>query len=188
MLIISMPKTASTSLINTIKDAQSEVKICRLEKAKEKHDDFFEMAKWHSNIGIRSAAVIERFVTSKTMIYRDHLIPTKEHLEELEKYQDNIVILLRNPLHVFDNYLRDTKFESKEVVIQKLQEELNVFKNTYQQWAIGRKNVTVIYFKELVLYPNKTLARILNIFGIKDYTIPEFRKDMFTGEGLKRLK
>lgn len=188
MLIITMPRTASTSLINTIKDAQSEVKICRLEKVKEKHDDYLELSKWHSNIGIRSDEVIERFVTDKTMIYRDHLIPTEEHLKSLEKYSEPIIILLRNPLHIFDCYLRDKKFELKEVDVKKLQEELNTFKNIYQQWAIGKKNVIVVYFKELVLHPNKTLAKILNIFGVKNYIIPEFRKDMFTGVGIKRLK
>lgn len=188
MLILAMPKTASTSLINTIRDAQSQYAICRLEHGKVKISEFSQIAKFHSNIRKRDSETIERFVTDKTMIYRDHLIPIPEHLEELEKYQEPIVILLRNPLHVWDCYKRDVHFEVKNPDMEKLLLELTAFKELYEKWAIGKKNVTVIYYKEIVLHPNKTLAKILNIFGVKEYKIPEFRKDLFTGVGVKRLK
>ena len=188
MLILAMPKTASTSLINTIRDAQSQYAICRLEHDKIKIPEFSQMAKFHSNIRLRDRETIERFVIDKVMIYRDHLVPVKEHLKELEKYKEPIIILLRNPEHVLDCYKRDVHFLTKRPDLKKLLKELIEFKEAYEKWAIGKKNVTIIYYKELVLHPNKTLVKILNLFGIKEYKIPEFRKDMFTGVGIKRLK
>ena len=184
MLLIAMPKSASTSLAATIAkigNLNCKLGISRIDIDID-CDKFKYLQKCHDNMIERSSLFIKQVVEGRKTIFKEHLLPTKRHLEILKKFKSNIVILLRNPLDSYDSYKR-----LKVKNCEKLEKELKDFHNKYMWFASNKKNIIIIYYEDLILNYKNVMSKILKHFKIKGKIIPML-KLKYTGVGRKRLE
>lgn len=188
MLLIAQTKSASTSLAATIgKIAHLKVKLgIPKTNIDISCEGFKELQRYHDNMIERSPIFLKQTLIGKNSIFKEHLLPTKRHLKILSKFKENIVILLRYPEHSFDSYVRlfDAK---KQNYKEDLLKDIKKFHDNYMYWASNKKNILIVYYRDLVLKYNVVMKRIL-----KHYKLPlkiiELEKRKFTGIGIKRLK
>lgn len=185
MLLIALPKSASTSLAVTI--AKIGGLKCNLGIPKKDGDlnckGFKTIQKKHNNMVSRSPEFIHQIIKGRKTLFKEHLLPTKEHLETLDKYRGNIVILLRDSEHALDSYKR---LGCK--ITKGLEKDLNDFHNKYMWWASNKRNALVIYYKDLVLDYVPTIKRVLKHYKIEHKKIIGLLKRKFTKVGIDRLK
>jgi hypothetical protein len=185
MLIIAQPKTASTSLAYTLQyigALQIKAFINRTNKDK-KCKNFEVIQSVHSNICVRSELFLSQVIKGRKTIFREHILPTREHLQKLAKFNENYIVLVRNPEHSLDNYKR---LKISEKNLKKIDKELKVFHSRYLRFAKSRKNVLVIDYDDLILNYKETMKIILKHFNIKGPIIPLMKKK-YTGIGDRRL-
>ncbi len=185
MLLIARPKSASTSLAVTI----SKIGGLKCSLGIPKKDNainckgFKTIQKKHNNMISRSPEFIHQIIKGRKTLFKEHLLPTKEHLETLDKYRGNIVILLRDPAHALDSYKR---LGCK--ITKSLEKDLNDFHNKYMWWASNKRNAIVIYYADLVLDYVPTIKRVLKHYKIKHKKIIGLLKRKYTTVGINRLK
>lgn len=188
MLLIAQPKSASTSLLYTLKQiTNKEIKegIPRTKKDKD-CPGFPEVQKHHSNMIQRNELFIKQIVSGRKTIFREHLLPIASHLNYIKKYNKNIVVLLRNPDDSCDSYMRFNKRTGKK----QMKEDLNNFYKKYIDFSKkNSKIVLVIFYRDLILDYKQTMKKILDHFNLKiPKKIPLLAKRKFTGVGLQRLR
>lgn len=187
MLLIAIPKSAGTSLVNTIG------KICNIKVSegigKGKYDidceDYYEIQKYHSIVPERSSEFLNKTTKSKYEIFREHLLPTNRHLKILEKINRRIIILLRNPEDIIDCYKRMKK--SSLINFDLLNKDINNFYNSYFNWEYDKK--LIIFYDDLIKKYNHTMDKIFTFWALKKpkKNISLLRKN-YTGIGKQRLE
>jgi hypothetical protein len=188
MLLIAQPKSASTSLLYTLKQiTKKEIKEGIPRKPNEKDcPGFPEIQKHHCNMIQRNELFLKQVTKGRKTIFREHLMPTNDHLNILKKLNTNIVILLRDTNDSCDSYMRFNKKTDKE----QIKKDLDDFHKKYVDFS--RKNsriVLIVYYKDLILNYIPTMKNILRHFNLKiPKKIPLLQKRKFTGVGLKRLR
>lgn len=215
MLLISIPKSASTSLMWTIARIlkikyQNGISRKRYDKSLF-CEGFEEMQEYHGTTIKRSYDFLDKWIKRKDVIYKEHLLPTKEHIEYLRKINKPIVILLRNSIDVIDNYKRSKEKylsgkmddrEQKGLIINKLIKlNFNKLKKEYddfnKKWLNAcLNNVLYITFDLLILDYDNTMRIILKHYGYpKAKIIPMLKAkgnrgdyNTYTGIGEKRLR
>jgi hypothetical protein len=175
-------------------------------------EGFPEMQTYHGTTIKRSKEFLKLWIIRKDVIYKEHLLPTKKHIEYIQKIDWPIVILLRDINHVIDNYLRSKRKyeagkmgprEQKGLIIKKLikldydklKEEYKEFNRKWMKADLGTKAL-FINFNDLILRYNETMRRILNHYGYPEADIIPLMKakgnrgdyNTYTGIGEKRLK
>ena len=190
MLLIAQPKSASTSLTKTLSQLMKVHDSLGVAKNKNNVncEEFQEIQKFHNNMIKRNDQFIKTVMKSKVTLFKEHLLPTKEHLELLNKYKQNIVILLREPEHSLDSYIRFfKKNKRKSYNEEKILNDLRLFHDRYMWWASNKRYAIVIYYKDLINNYNNTMKKILKHYkcDIKK-TIP-LKKLKYTGIGEKRV-
>lgn len=216
MLIISIPKSASTSLMQTIAKIlhiryQNGISRKHGYRLHELCPGFEEMQKYHGTTIKRSFAFLNNWISRRDIIYKEHLLPTKEHIEYIKTINKPVIILLRKSEDVIDNYLRSVKKfndglmnerEQKGLIIKKLitldfdklKEEYDEFNAIWKESKL--KNALYISFGDLILRYNSTMRKIMRHFGIRKYKIIPMLKakgnrgdyNTYTGVGERRLK
>ncbi len=192
MLLIAQPKSASTSLLYTIKEV---LKIRIKEGIPKKHyeidcENFSEIQKHHSNMIERSSLFIKRIIINKKILYREHLLPTKRHLIILDKLlkinKEKIVILLRKPEDSFDSYLR---LKNSVIDKEQLLKDLKDFYSIYIDFVQGKEDkILLIHYKELVLNYKKTIKKVFSYYGYKPpKRLKSLKRKKYTGVGAKRI-
>ena len=215
-MIIALPKSASTSLMRSIAKAlkiKDQNGISRVKDNPElRCDDFSEMQKFYGTTSKRTLEFLRLWIGRRDVIYKEHLLPTKEHIEYVRKISKPVIILTRFPTDSIDNHKRtvqayhDGKLTAKEkrgLVIEemilldmdKLQADFEAFNDGWINAKLP--NALYITFEELVLYPHVTLKKVLNHLGYKTkYRVLSLLKakgnrgdyNTYTGVGEKRLK
>lgn len=169
MLIISQPRSASRSLVDTLKIitglncGQARPKYYREEKC----DGFKEMQKG-SGMSMIPWTKKELFdlIVDRKKIMKTHVLPEKMHLDYLYKNDLPVLIQLRTPEHAADSYCR-IESGKKEININNVIKEHKLFFDLYKKLADEKKNYLIIYYEELVLDYQKTMRKILKHFKIK---------------------
>lgn len=179
-----MPKTASTSLMYTLRDCTGLATYPHIEIVGYEGDpkEYSEIAKYHKSIYLKKASFYEELAENRKFIYRDHVLPEKGGLKFLSSIKCPVCVLYRNPEHILDNYLRTAAVGDPE----KLKEEL---KDIYKNYICLKlnPNVLLVSYRELVTNPKNTIRNILKHFGIKAIKRISLQKRKYTGEGVKRL-
>ena len=187
MLLIAQPKSASTSLIYTLgKITKKEIKA-GIPRKKGENDckGFPEIQLHHCNMVQRSELFLKQVILGRKKIFKEHLIPIKEHLDIIKKLNTNIVVLLRKPEDSCDSYMRFNNKTNKE----QIKKDLDDFYNKYIDFSKNNDRILIVFYKDLVLNYIPTMKKILNHFSLNiPKTILPLQKKMFTGVGLKRLK
>lgn len=191
MLLIAQPKSASTSLATTIAQiANLKINLGVKRKADSKNcEGFSEIQKYHGNMVIRSELFFKQVIQGRKTLFKEHILPTDDHLEKLNKFKnDKIVILLRVPEDSYDAYKR--LFESNKKIFneEKLMNDLMVFHERYLYWKSVHKNVLLVYYRDLILRYKTTMRKILKHFGLNSpKDLPKLQKLKYTGVGEKRV-
>jgi hypothetical protein len=188
MLLIGQPKSATTSLARTI--ARMGKLKCRLGIPKKKGDirckGFQTIQRHHDNMSVRSQKFLMQVINGKKTIFKEHLLPTDNHLQLLNKIKGKIVILLRNPEHSIDSYGR-LGIKNFNLIRDGILNDLIKFNKKYKEWAIDKKNILVIDYDDLILTYNNTMRKILKHYGIRYKKLIPLMKKKYTGVGLERL-
>jgi hypothetical protein len=195
MLLIAQPKSASTSLVSTIgKIGGKRVNLGISKKPHNKDcEGFSEIQKYHCNMVQRNEQFLRNTTTNRSIVYKEHLLPIREHMEVLEKLKQRIVILIRNPEDSFDSYRRffEENNPKKEVNNDRLLNDLWNFHNYWMHWASNKPYAICVEYRDLVLNFQYEIQRILKYFGLK---VPKnikkikLAKIKYTGVGVKRFE
>jgi hypothetical protein len=188
MLLIAIPKSASTSLVHTL-GKMLNIKVYE-GIAKKEYDfnceGFSEIQKYHSNMVERSGVFLNLITGGRHAIYREHLLPTYRHIKILLSIKRKVVLLLRNPDDVIDSYRRLKR--SSEIDFKKLSRDVNVIYNKYINLK-GKEKICIIHYKDLILNYKNTIRKIYNFWGIRlPKKIIPLMRIKYTGVGDKRLK
>jgi hypothetical protein len=182
MLLIAQPKAASTSLaytIGQIAGLKVQYGIARV-KGSKNCKGFPEIQKYHNNMVVRSELFLKQTLKGKKTLFKEHLLPTDDHLKKLNKYKDRIVILLREPEATINAYNR--------INITLIDKDVFDFHERWQYWESVHKNAIKVYYRDLVLNYKPTMTKILKHYGLK---VPKkllpLAKKKFTGVGKARL-
>jgi len=192
MLIIGQPKSCTSSLMATIAKEQKIKYIGVIQRLDyERYPiEYDAIAEHHSNMTDRGARLLYEMITNKNIIYREHLIPSKEHQESIDRIKKNIVLLLRQPKYSMDSYNRlldehnNTKTD-RELMYKHLKE----WHKKWVKWAIDKPFVLVIWYDDLIGNYKETMDKIYKHYGLK--TKPKYQeleKLRYTGVGVNRLK
>ncbi|MAW40598.1 MAG: hypothetical protein CMF27_06730 [Kiritimatiellaceae bacterium] len=181
MLIVAIPKSASSSLEHSI------AKICKIKH----HQTLFhtqpipencnKLHLYHSDVRTITNEQVDQF-SSQKCIYKQHIFPSAENLHLLKKQPK--IILLRPPEEIICSYYRAEKqhihkqreefkgFKSPEEWIEQakkigLLSDLNFF---YEQWSAESKKYPqthfLIHYSELISQSEKTLEATINFLGL----------------------
>lgn len=106
MLIVAMPKTASTSLMETlgIRHAMPRQQLPLLSNPWPNSSEWQALTHLHSDTREMTEADVERF-TKKDTLYKQHILPTAGNLSQLRTHA--LVVLLRKPIDVVLSYRRE---------------------------------------------------------------------------------
>jgi hypothetical protein len=105
MLIIAIPKSASTSLMSTLGDLyklpfEQQFKNIQSFPINSK---FINLANYHSDCRELDHEIIKKW-TKENKIYKQHVIPTENNMQLLKNHKK--VILLRKPYDIICSYRR----------------------------------------------------------------------------------
>ena len=182
MLIIALPKTASTSLINTLKKLKYNAKTkTGLVHTHNIPNEFTNFSSMHSDMVEIDKILIDTFTNSQNFFYKQHIPPTKNNISLL-KNKKVVLLLLSKEKNVDDivlSYWRHMKKHNdigEKKIIGDLNEQEWLIKtkktNLYNEiynfnkfWLDNSKNKLVIYKKDLIKDPTTNINMILNYFG-----------------------
>jgi hypothetical protein len=189
MLLIAQPKSASTSLANTLgKILNMEVRLgIPKNKIDIKCEGFPEIQKYHDNMIERSPLFLQQVLSGKKILFKEHLMPTKRHLAILHKIKYPVCVLLRTPQDSLDSYMR---LKNNKIDFEQLGIDLENFHNTYLWWASNKPYAHVIFYRDLVLNWNISIKKILKIYKRQiPKNIDKFKlqKRKYSGVGVKRI-
>jgi hypothetical protein len=187
MLIIGQPKSASTSLMATLgKILDVKVREGLIKNPSSKACEGFDTIQTcHSNMSERSELYLSQLINGQR-VFKEHLLPTPEHIERLRDINKPVIILLREPKDSYDCY--DRLFNSNNNIRTdrlKLKKDIKKFYDGYK--GLTDKIFLIIKYKDLILNYEKTMKKILKHLGIKGKKIVPLEKRRYTGVGEKRI-
>lgn len=178
MLIVAIPKSASTSLMFTL------AKNHQLPAEQPGYhdlnipDEYKNLGAHHDDIVNLSLSVAKK-LSKSNCIYKQHFPPTANNIELLT--QQKTVLLLRKPTQVLDAYYRAIKTFSKVNPVgfarglgrdewltyiseSGLEREVKLF---YRGWVeLTHENVWVVHFENLISNPVATINAIEHFWGL----------------------
>jgi hypothetical protein len=149
---------------------------------------FVELQKYHGTTVQRSYRFLEHFINSKKVIYKEHILPIKKHIQMIDKINKPVVVLLRTPEETIESYKRIFDVINLDIDFDVLLKEVKQFYSAY----INKKGIyLVVTWRDLVFRFHETIEKILKHYGfpiekkiIKSYTLS---KRNYTGDGLKEV-
>lgn len=182
MLIIAIPKSASTSLVHTLGEIHSLPSKQEFLEVKKYNipTEYEVLASYHSDVREINQLIVDEWIRPN-MFYKQHIPPTSNNLKLLNHVKK--VVLLRKPEDIILAYRRaDTKglhekrkefagcaSENDWVERAKdigLYEELERF---YAGWISNSENNLIIYFDDLVSEEKIQIEKISNFFSLRVY-------------------
>lgn len=186
MLIIAIPKSASTSLMTTLR---------RLHNIESKqiifpNNPFPNNCKYlynfHSDVRELDEKQVALFRSKKTL-YKQHIFPSQNNLKRLKTLKK--VILLRTPRDVVKAYYRAEKqyihnirtdFQNLRTPDEWIEQakKLGLLSDLKQYYMWRRQdNVKIVYYRDLISYPKKVINKIESF-----YDLPITRKNISLDE------
>lgn len=195
MLLIAEPKSASTSLLYTL--AKILKLVAKNGQTRRQNDANCEGYKniqvYHNTTVKRSYEFLNFYIKAENIIYKEHILPTKEHINFLIKIDRPIIILLRDASSIIKSYKRIFSVLpeiEKNINYDDLKKELELFEKTYLMYQ-ENKNFLCVYYNEIVLDTENSIKKILQHYKykLKDYDIKNIvlEKRNYSGYGDKDL-
>lgn len=191
MLLIGQPKSASTSLMRSLAQILNITHKNGQNKGRndKKCPGYVEIQKYHNTTVIRNYDYLKGYIEDRKIVYKEHILPIKKHLDFMNKINKNVVVLLRKPEETIESYKRVfTVLPNLDIDFNKMLKEVQLFYDTYM--SLSNKIYLKVTYRDIVLNFTKTMKKIISHYGFK---IPEnidkynLEKRNFTGHGLRRL-
>ncbi len=179
MLIIAIPKSASTSLMSTLGHLHNLPYCQNRFKTRKPPENLTLLPKYHTDIRELHKDDVAT-INGSNRIFKQHISPTERNLSLLK--QTKKVILLRPPHEIIEAYFRAEKRHlqkqlpefahcktlgdwQKEARKIGLIDELKWFHNRWEKHAANNKTKNLLVpFETLVTNQDKTINRIENFF------------------------
>lgn len=186
MLIIGQPKSASTSLMVTIaKILKKGYREGVPKKGINKELGYEVLQECHRNINLRSKEYLQSLIQGNR-IFKEHLLPIKEHIDILKEINQNVVVLLRNPEDSCDSYTRQfNSNKNKHTDRDQLKKDLKKFNKDWKK--VKEDFILFVDYEDLVLKYNETMDEILTHLGCGIKEIIPLEKVRYTGIGESRI-
>ncbi len=203
MLIIAMPKTASTSLLDTL-GRLHEIPAQQIYfPEREVNPRFNYVARLHSDMRKLNPKLAQKF-TSQNAFYKQHLLPTRRNLSLLEDYKK--VILTRKPKEIIAAYRRNflmtykkglelfrSKFKNlrgTEEWVEKardlgLIEQLEEMRDGWLENSTDHLHLT---YYQVIQRPKQSVNLIERYFGIPLSDEVEMSRKRYTRSGILRVQ
>ena len=192
MLLIAQPKSASTSLMWSIseiykiphKNGQS------FTKNDKKCQGYEELQKYHGTTVQRNYEYLHKYITAKNIIYKEHILPIKQHVDIINKINQNVIVLLRKPEETIESYKRVFSVlpELGNIDWKKLYYEVNQFYETY--YFLNNPLYLIIHFRDVVFKFHETMKKIGEHYQLEipnDLNKYELQKRNYTGHGIRKI-
>jgi len=189
MLIVSMPKSSSTGTWSSVAHCSGLFRGHKEDHKTYKHrvGEFTELSKMWSNAGTYHDEHLIKMAADTKNIYRAHVLPLEENLDQLRRANTPLVVLVRKPediLKAFDRMYGKKNFYAKNA---KMLDELRYSYGVYTTSPLNGK-VMLVHFEKHVLKWEKSIARIVEHFGLEQVEkATNSKRDRYTGVGLKEL-
>ena len=195
MILIAQPKSASTSLLETLRKIGN-LKSNRYRDPESERYKYKELTLPHDNF--QDCSDRELFTdacTSKDKLYQIHLPPTKNNRKIIKKTGNKVLILLRDPTGSVEGYTRHVysgRRHNYASTKRKAKEHLKVLTWFNEEWRSFAKNnpelALVINFEDLVLNNKKYINQATTFLEIPIVKrITKLRKTRYTGQGMKKI-
>ncbi len=178
MLIVAIPKSASTSLMFTI------AQLHQLPAKQPGYSDlntpneFKQLSNYHYDIVDLTPSVVKD-LSKPNCIYKQHFPPTENNIALLK--QQKTVLLLRKPAQVLDAYYRAIKTFSIENSVgfkrslgkagwltyiseSGLEREIELFYRGWEEFA--HENIWTVHFKDLISNPVATINTVERFWNL----------------------
>jgi len=169
MLIVSIPKSASTSLMDTFGKLHA-LPTRQIDlTSHETPDDFRSMSYIHPDVKTLTCEDVQLF-SREDFLYKQHIVPTDNNLRLLKNLKK--VVLLRNPYDIILAYRRGIlkgihgkkmdfeKRESEGEWLQRAEKNRLLFeiKSFYKKWhSVSDHNTLLIEYRDLMENPQKII-------------------------------
>jgi len=180
MLIVSIPKSASTSLLDTFGKLHALPSQQLTFKHYEKSDLFPLLGKYHPDAKLLGSSELHEFALDDKL-YKQHVLPTADNLSLLKNIKK--VVLLRNPYDIVLAYRRaelksihgkKSEFEGKVTEGEWLQaaenngllNELKKFNNKWIKEAEKNSDVLIIHYRELTKDTHKVINKMEAFYNL----------------------
>lgn len=177
MLIVAIPKSASTSLMITLSRLHNIPSSQLFFKDQMPLANFPVLSDYHSDIRTLDKEQLAQ-LDSNTHIFKQHIAPTAEHLDALRSVPK--VVLLRNPKDIISAYYRaESKMihdKRKEFEGKRTEEEwqiqaeeiglINEVSSFHDGWKSANGNQILIYYEDLIANPKEVINKIESYFGL----------------------
>lgn len=178
MLIVSIPKSASTSLMDTFGKLHA-LPTRQIElTAHNTPDDYKSMSYIHPDVKTLTREDVQLF-SRDDFLYKQHIVPTDHNLRLLKNLKK--VVLLRNPYDIILAYRRGSqkgihgkkmdfdKHESEGEWLQKAEKNRLLFeiKDFYEKWhAVSDQNTLLVKYRDLIENSQKTINSIEHFWDL----------------------
>ncbi|WP_457559306.1 sulfotransferase domain-containing protein [Candidatus Harpocratesius sp.] len=177
MLLIAIPKSASTSLMSTLGRLHNiPAKQIYFPDAPVPKETKF-LHKLHGDIRQIDDETVKKFQNAH-IIFKQHIFPSPNNIQKLKNIKK--VILLRKPKAIIESYFRTQKtrlmsniasiyeYEDQksfeDYILKKgILEDLSIF---YNQWSSCSENSLIIHYQDLILSPNKVINQIEEFWSL----------------------
>jgi hypothetical protein len=177
MLIISIPKSASTSILKTLTNLHHIEGMQLFFKDYKIPDQYAQLGKYHSDIREFGLDDINTFFQNNK-IYKQHIPPTINNLELLRNKKK--ILLLRDPKEIVMAYYRAEKkklherrkeFQNANNPIEWMQTAENIglwdeLSKFYKTWMEINDEKLIIQYEDLIKDPKQTINSIELYFGL----------------------
>src|SRR3989304_2333674 len=109
MMMIGQPKSASTSLMKTLAKMwgiRYQNGISKNASYRTDCPGYKTIQSYHGTMAQRDLPFFGYGIEKKDCLYKEHVLPIQKHVDAVAAVDRPILILLRNPEHSFDNYVR----------------------------------------------------------------------------------
>lgn len=187
MLVVSIPKSASTNLWISLAQATGLRRVSPKGYIVSKYCGQFErVSKLYSDSGVRSPKALLRWGNTRNGMYRKHILPIKQNIDVLSLVSEPIVVLLRNPEDILPSLARMFK-DDKYLTDEKLLNELKEYYKIYSTHSLNGK-VMRVHFEDLVLNWERWVKKICKWYDLPiEGVVENVHKRRYTGAGLQKL-
>ena len=191
MLIVSQPKSASTSLARGIAaklDMHYKQRDTLTDAVRPK---LFDCLPHRCMINVSPDTLIKQSTSTGTL-FKQHYPPSSPNLKVIDRNQLKIVLTVRRPEDTWKAYGRHRSLSNKHVRYKGMTREwlrsIRKWRKGWLSFAEDRDYILVVSFKSIVLEPHKTANRILRFWGMDEFSSFSLPKYRYSGFGKNKLQ
>ncbi len=200
MLIVAIPKSASSSLVRTVGEATG------LDRGnpqvRRKHllaapvpDDYAQLARFHSEVAELTSDIVTE-ISGGGRIYKHHIVPTSNNLALLRDVPK--IILLRPADEIVDAYWRGFSSGTWTTTVADIagcktleewrEKSMRIgltgeLENFNRRWQSHSGNAKLISYADLVNNTQETVRSVLSYWGLDVDNVPQLARVNYSRDG-----